>query len=168
MVVVRDHVARTRLKELYLRSWRLLYPRLLEHATTEVRRRHLGRANHYAEQLEDVPVHLVVLVELVATRTGMPLLDQSTFAGGSSVYPFVQNVLLALRAEGLGGALTMLLNNAEPEVKALLGIPDGVALAAHIGVGWPAEPLPRRLRRRRVEEFAALERFGGEPLSRPP
>ncbi len=132
--------------------------------TTGERRPGTDEANEYAEHMDDLPVHLVVLVEEAALLAPWPVINQSTFAGGSSIYPFVQNVLLAIRAEGLGAALTMLLNNEEAEVKRLLNIPDGVALAAHIGVGWPAQPHPTRLRRRAVEDFTSVDRFGGEPL----
>jgi nitroreductase len=75
----------------------------------------------------------------------------------------VQNLLLALRAEGLGAALTTLLVPAEAEVRRLLEIPEEVALAAHIGVGYRADPWPARLARRPVEEFAFAERYG-DPL----
>ena len=75
----------------------------------------------------------------------------------------MQNLLLALRAEGLGAALTTLLIPAEEDVKRLLEIPEDVVLAAHIGVGHRADPWPRQLARRPVEEFAFLDRFG-EPL----
>ena len=82
------------------------------------------------------------------------------------MYPFVQNLLLALRAEGLGAALTTLLVPAEAEVRRLLEIPEEVALAAHIGVGYRADPWPAKLARRPVSEFAFLERWG-EPLAGP-
>ena len=42
----------------------------------------------------------------------------------------------------------------------LLEIPAEVALAAHIGVGYRADPWPRALSRRPVEEFAFAERYG--------
>jgi hypothetical protein len=71
---------------------------------------------------------------------------------------------LAIRAEGLGTSLTMQLNNEETDVKRLLDISDGFALAAHLGVGWPAQPHPTRLQRRQVEDFTYVDRFGGEPL----
>jgi nitroreductase len=90
-------------------------------------------------------------------------LSRQSIVGGASVYPFVQNLLLALRAEGLGAALTTLLVPAEAEVVRLLEIPEGIALAAHIGVGYRDDPWPTRLSRRPVEEFASSERFG-DPL----
>ena len=122
------------------------------------------RANEYAEGLDRVPVHLVVGVRLgdvLATDASLP---RQSIVGGASIYPFVQNLLLALRAEGLGAALTTLLIPAEAEVMRLLEIPEDIALAAHIGVGYRADRWPERLARRPLEEFAFLERFG-EPLS---
>jgi hypothetical protein len=59
--------------------------------------------------------------------------------------------------------MTTLLVPAEAEVRPLLGIPEDVALAAHIGVGHRADDWPKRLSRKPVEEFAFAERFG-EPL----
>jgi nitroreductase len=118
----------------------------------------------YAERLEQVPLHLVVgvrLEDLAVTDAGLP---RQSIVGGASVYPFVQNLLLAARAEGLGAALTTLLVPAEAEVKQLLGIPDGVALAAHIGLGYRVEAWPRKLARKPVSEFAFGERWG-EPLT---
>src|SRR2546429_102959 len=81
---------------------------------------------------------------------------QGTVAG-ASVYPCVQNLLRALREEGLGAALTTLLAPAEEEVRQLLALPEDVALAAHIGVGYREDAWPGRLARRPVEEFAFLD-----------
>ncbi len=168
VIVVRDQALRTRLKELYLRTWRPFYQARLAQAghPDAARRRRPGtdEGNHYAEHMDELPVHLVVIVERAALLTPFPALNQSSFAGGSSIYPFVQNLVLAIRSEGLGTSLTMLLNNEEAEVKQLLDIPDGFALAAHLGVGWPAQPHPTRLRRRRVDDFTSIDRFGGNPL----
>jgi nitroreductase len=83
---------------------------------------------------------------------------------GESIYPFVQNVLLALRSEGPGAAITTLLARAEPAVRELLGMPDNVALACHISTGYRSEPWPRRLSREPVDSFAFGERYG-EPWS---
>jgi nitroreductase len=128
------------------------------------RARLYGAANDYAEGLARVPVHLVIgvrLGDLAVTDAGLP---RQSIVGGASVYPFVQNLLLALRAEGLGAAMTTLLIPAEEAVRSLLELPGDVALAAHVGVGHRAGPWPRRLTRRPVEEFAFSERYG-EPLA---
>jgi nitroreductase len=56
VIVIREQALRVRLKELYLRSWRPLYPRQLERAANDAHRRHFADANHYAEHLDEVPV----------------------------------------------------------------------------------------------------------------
>ena len=171
VVVVRDTGTKGRLKELYLRVWRPLYQARIAAGAPGgphgARRPGTEAGNDYAEHMDELPVHLVVVVEVKALATPFQSIRESNFLAGSSIYPFVQNVLLAARNEGLGAALTMLLNEAEPEVKELLAIPEGVALVAHIGLGWPAEPHPTRLTRRPVEEFAFVERFAGSPFRDP-
>jgi len=47
-------------------------------------------------------------------------------------------------------------------VRRLLGIPDEIALAAHVGVGHRSDPWPRALARRPVSEFAFLDRWDNE------
>jgi nitroreductase len=171
VVVVEDAERRRALRDLYLAPWRAYMEQtggaaiLADPESHDERRvRMVRRANEYAEGLDRVPVHLVVGVRLddvLATDAALP---RQSIVGGASIYPFVQNLLLALRAEGLGAALTTLLVPAEADVKRLLDIPEDVALAAHVGVGHRADPWPERLARRPVEEFAFLDRFG-EPLS---
>ena len=171
VVVVRDPDARLALRELYLPHWRAYMQhtggaKMLEQPEQfdPARVRMVRRADEYANRLEEVPVHLVVgvrLADLAVTDAGLP---RQSIVGGASVYPFVQNLLLALRDEGLGAALTTLLVPAEEEVRRLLAIPEDVALAAHVGVGHRADPWPRQLSRRPVTEFAFAERFG-QPLA---
>jgi nitroreductase len=171
VVVVRDAEVRLALRELYLPHWRAYMERtgaaqMLEQPERfdPARLRMVRRADEYANRLDQVPVHLVVgvvLGDLAVTDAGLP---RQSIVGGASVYPFVQNLLLALRGEGLGAALTTLLVPAEAEVRRLLAIPDDIALAAHVGVGHRWDPWPRQLSRRPVTEFAFAERFG-RPLA---
>jgi nitroreductase len=167
VVVVQDAERRVALRDLYLPGWRaymeqtggaavLANPDGFDAATV----RRVQGANDYAEHLHEVPVHLVVgvrLSDLAVTDRDLP---RQSIVGGASIYPFVQNLLLALRAEGLGAAMTTLLVPAEAAVRRLLGIPEEIALAAHIGVGHRADPWPQRLTRRPVSEFAFAERWG--------
>src|SRR5207237_10070580 len=125
-----------------------------------VRLRGLQRGDECAERLHEVPVHLVIGVRLDDLAITDAKLPRPSIVGGASVYPFVQNLLLALRAEGLGAALTTLLVPAEEQVRELLEIPPDIALAAHIGVGYRADPWPRSLSRRPLGEFAFAERYG--------
>jgi nitroreductase len=82
----------------------------------------------YVDHFERIPV--VVLVCLERYRSASPY-------EGASVYPACQNLLLAARALGYGGALTMWHLGVEAELRELLGIPDGVALSACITLGVP-------------------------------
>lgn len=171
VVVVQDPDTRRALRDLYLPPWRAymeaigVAPMLAEPERFDAARvRTLQRADEYANRLDEVPVHLVIgvrLGDLAVTDANLP---RQSIVGGASVYPFVQNLLLALRAEGLGAAMTTLLVPAEAQVRELLAIPEEIALAAHVGVGHRADPWPRALSRRPVEDFAFAERFG-QPLA---
>ncbi|NDB05677.1 MAG: nitroreductase [Acidimicrobiia bacterium] len=82
----------------------------------------------YVDNFERIPV--VVLVCLVRYREPNPY-------EGASVYPACQNLLLAARALGYGGALTMWHQGVDEELHQLLEIPDDVALSACITLGRP-------------------------------
>jgi nitroreductase len=55
----------------------------------------------------------------------------------ASIYPAVQNLLLAARARGLAATMTTWHLFAEADVKRVLEIPSGVRTYAIIPVGWP-------------------------------
>jgi nitroreductase len=167
VVVVQDAERRVALRDLYLPHWRAYLEltggaRMLSEPDSfePARVRMVQRADAYAKALDQVPVHLVIGVRLEDLAVTDAQLPRQSIVGGASVYPFAQNVLLGLRAEGLGAAMTTLLVPAEPEVRRLLEIPDDVAIAAHIGTGYRADDWPTRLARRPVAEFAFAERFG--------
>ena len=56
---------------------------------------------------------------------------------GASIYPTCQNLLLAARALGYGGVLTMWHQGVETELRTLLGIPAQAAISATITLGVP-------------------------------
>jgi nitroreductase len=107
---------------------------------------------HYVDHIEDVPV--VVLACLVRYRDPTPY-------EGASIYPACQNLLLAARALGYGGVLTGWHHLVERELRALLEVPDGVALSACITLGRPAGS-HGPVRRRPVRELVFDDRWGGE------
>jgi nitroreductase len=115
------------------------------------------------DHLDEVPVVLVVTVDLAKVASVDKDLDRVGLDTGASIYPLVWNILLAARAEGLGGVLTTLIGPAEADVQALLGLPDSHAIAALIPLGRPVKQLTR-LRRRPVEDFVTVDRFDGMPL----
>jgi nitroreductase len=114
-------------------------------------------------QLTDVPALVVIGVDLRVVASFDRYLDRVGVISGASVYPFVWNLLLAARNEGLGGALTTFLAGKEPEAQQVLGVPDHVALAAMVPLGRPRKQLTK-LTRRPVEEFATIDRFDGPAL----
>jgi nitroreductase len=77
----------------------------------------------------------------------------------SSIWPAVQNLLLAAGGEGLGSALTTLATAYRRELAAAVGFPDSVRPVAVVPLGWPARPLgpPRR---RAIDAIASHDSFG--------
>jgi nitroreductase len=166
VVVVRDSAKRRALQALYLPLWEAYakhHRGLLSAASGDVRERQermLRAADHLANHLHEAPAILVFCFDPGAMAITDAGLGRPSVVGGASVYPSVQNALLACRAEGLGCTLTTLLCAKEPEVKALLGIPDGWGTAAHVPVGWPAGRGHGPLRRRPVEKTAFADAWG--------
>jgi nitroreductase len=118
------------------------------------------------EHLGDVPVALVVSVDLAAVASMDKDLDRVGLVTGASIYPLVWNILLAARAEGLGGVVTTAVVPAEAEVQHLLDLPDTHAVAALIPLGVPVRQLTR-LKRQPVEDFTTVDSFDGPPLAGP-
>lgn len=77
---------------------------------------------------------------------------------GASIYPAVQNVVLACRAFGLGTVITTNHLRVEAEFKTLLGIPDDVDTFALMPIGWP-EGRFGPLSRRPLEEVLHIDRW---------
>lgn len=163
-IAVRDAAKRRALRDLYLPLWEQYAGRAAARPGAPVPKL-LANADHMARHLDEVPVLVVVCAHLADLMATDRHLDRLTIVGGASVYPSVQNLLLAARAEGLGTALTTLLCAVEPQVKALLAIPDGVATAALVPMGYPAKPFPKRLARKPLEESVYGDGWG-EPLAR--
>lgn len=147
-VVVRDAQRREALGELTRRAWEdhgraFSETRLAPGLLADVDRGATGG-------IAQAPVHVVVCADL---ERGLEV------TVGSSIFPAVQNLLLAATALGLGCALTTLSTAYTAELRELLGLPEHVLPVAVVPLGWPARPLgpPRR------EPFAAhthRERWG--------
>jgi nitroreductase len=147
-VVVRDSGQRGRVAELTRRIWR-----------AGARQQSIGRLS--APLLADVdrgaehglgsaPVIVVVCGDATVAH-------ESTLA--SSVYPAVQNLLLAATALGLGSAMTTLATHARGELSAILELPEKVRPMAVVPLGWPERP-PGPPRRLPVSERAHRDRYG--------
>ena len=82
----------------------------------------------YVENFDKVPA--LILPCLVRYREPTPM-------EGASVYPAVQNLLLAARALGYGGVITGFHHMVETELKNLLGIPEEVFVSCTVTLGKP-------------------------------
>ena len=92
----------------------------------------------YVENFDKVPA--LILPCLVRYREPTPM-------EGASVYPAVQNLLLAARALGYGGVITGFHHMVETELKNLLGIPEEVFVSCTVTLGKPKgkhDPVRRR------------------------
>ena len=78
---------------------------------------------------------------------------------GASIYPAVQNIILACRGLGLGTVITTNHIRCEDEVKALLRIPEDVSTWALMPVGWPIDKFGP-LTRRPLTEITHADRWG--------
>jgi nitroreductase len=107
----------------------------------------------YVDSFESIPV--VVLVCLERYRAPNPY-------EGASVYPACQNLLLAARALGYGGALTMWHLGVEEELREELSIPEHVALSACITLGRPLGS-HGPVRRRPLRDLVFDDRWGDAP-----
>ena len=161
LIAVRDAAKRRALHDLYQPVWDMAMQKYssgeFKHGFTPA---FLAHVDHFAHHLADVPVLVVVCVEWRELSAIDANLGRTVLTPGSSVYPAVQNLMLAARNEGLGTTLTTLLAIAEPQIKTLLDIPEHIATAAVIALGWPAKPFPARLKRRPLADMAYLDRYG--------
>jgi nitroreductase len=166
-IVVRDPKVKAQLKQWYLPRWNVYLANARKGAIgVGGPARLLEVADHFANHLDKVPVIAVVCAKIASLHVTDPDFDRPSVVGGASIYPCVQNFLLACRDLGLGTALTTLLCAFEPQVKELLSIPDDHLTAAHITVGYPVRPFPKKLKRQPVEEIVFAEKFGAPLLAK--
>ncbi len=128
------------------------------HLTDEQNRQFVSNSGYLWDHMADAPVILVpclqkrepppieTLPPVVQARYAEHLTDMARMSG-SSIYPAVQNIILACRGLGLGTVITTNHMLYEDEVKAALGIPADVATFAMMPIGFPTKkygPLGRK------------------------
>ena len=133
-VVVKDREVKRRLGRLNLQAWRVYggigrvvmrkRPRML---------RVIRAVEWQARHFEEVPV--VVVACLRGIRLPFPPVAATSYYG--SIYPSVQNLLLAARAAELGAALITLPLWSTFLARRALGLPWNVTPCAVVPLGWP-------------------------------
>jgi nitroreductase len=116
----------------------------------------LGLQFYGANAPERTPwVDVPALIAVCAEESGGP----AGVAAAASIYPVVQNLLLAIHGFGLGSVLTTRWKAREAEVKPLLGLPENIDAHAILPVGWPIRKYGRG-KRMPVKEITFREKFG--------
>ena len=152
-VVVRDPGLRQSVTDYYRRAWEESDLRsMANHADASIARVYAS-ATFLADHMGDVPV--LILAGIL--RSG----PSGSMTTGASIYPAVQNLMLAARGLGLGTVITTVHRRYETEIKELLGISEGVDTAALIPLGYPLEEKQfGPARRRPIEEVSFLDKWG--------
>ncbi|OLD11358.1 MAG: hypothetical protein AUI93_04680 [Crenarchaeota archaeon 13_1_40CM_3_52_10] len=151
-VVVRDAKLKARLKEPMLRTW---LARLAGSTGMSPRMRDVyDEATEMLRNTETVPIIIYCCVDL--SRVG-----KSEEVRYASIYPAVQNLMLAAHALGLATCLTVhgsTPTRGEPEVKKILGVPEHVKVACLVYIGYPAVRLGHP-KRKPIEKFVHNDRW---------
>lgn len=170
VIIVNDEKIRHRIAELYREGWREYMTHVVNGLVPFAPKdngKWFGSAvdldlaatveypNEFADNLETVPVLMVLIVKLGDLACLDNGLDRQSIVGGGSIYPFAHNVLLSARSFGLGGVMTTVICRREPQMKELLGVDDDYAVAGLVAVGFPTKQVTK-LRRRSVEEITFL------------
>jgi nitroreductase len=95
----------------------------------------------------------VLVLFCVQPQAGATELQQ-----GGSIFPAMQNFLLAARAQGLGAAITLWHKFCETELRSTVGIPDDWLIATLLTVGWPKGG-HHPVRRKPLTEVAVTDRW---------
>jgi nitroreductase len=124
------------------------------------RRRALKASMYLWNHMHEAPVLL-----LACTAKEYPGFAQfkneraNTATAHASIYPAVQNMLLACRAFGIGATLTTTHCVFEEELKQKIGVPADVEISALLPLGYPRGKLGKTTRKP-VEEVLYWDRWG--------
>lgn len=139
-VVVTDPERKRQIAKIYQRGWRIAEKRYVEAGASLTEDKNMRAAAYLAEHLAEVPVLLFPCLRarrIHAERLAAPNAANFLRIVGGSIYPAVQNILLACRALGLGATLTSITTQYEEEIKAILGLPESITTYALIPIGYP-------------------------------
>jgi nitroreductase len=161
-VVVKDAEAKRVLGNQYRRSWSLyggLGRRMMK--GNEAMLRVLDAVQWQVDHFEELPV--LVVACLRGSRVPMvPLPPVAVSSYYGSIYPSVQNLLLAARAMGLGASLITLPLWSTTVARRVLGLPMSVHPCCVVPLGWPRGRYGPTTRKP-VGEVAHLDRYGNQP-----
>ena len=176
-VIVKDPEQRQKLGEIYRRAGAMVASFYQqsgrpEHMTVEQYQRLATSGLYLHEHLADAPVLLVACLRLetsydvllnLSREAQLAMMNSFPWMAGASIYPAVQNVILACRAMGLGACLTTNHMLFEDEVKSVLGLPAEYRTFALLPIGYPVNKFGP-VNRRPLNGVVAIDRFGCQPV----
>ena len=155
-ILVRDPALRRRLGEIYAKASEMAAAMYAArgcppHLTEAQFRRMMTAGAHLWAHMGEAPVILIPCLHQPIIPPPESLSPEMRAAHqaelgyaqrirGASIYPAVQNLILACRALGLGTTLTTNHLRCEDEVRSLLGLPRDIDTFAMMPIGWPEEP----------------------------
>jgi nitroreductase len=171
-IVVKDSGQRARLAAVYRRASEIvaafyaLRPRPAHLDDAEYRRL-LAAGSYLYDHMDEAPVLLVPCIRperldyppIAKTVDPVSLANQIDRTKCASIYPAVQNIILACRSFGLGTVITTNHLICENELKDVLQLPTEIQTHALMPLGYPQGSFGP-VRRRPISEVAMLDRFG--------
>lgn len=163
-IVVRDPAVKAKLGRYNRMAWRIyggLGRRMVERRGDVKMGKILDAVQWQVDHFEEIPVLVVACLRQVIP-VWPPAATASLYG---SIFPSVQNLLLAARAAGLGAALITLPLWSRFLARRALGLPFGIAPCAVIPLGWPKGRYGPTTRRP-VGEVVSLDRYGNRAFRR--
>jgi nitroreductase len=169
-VVIKDRERRRQMGELYREAMQIAGRAYANrkppaHMTTKRQERMMTGAMYLAEHFGEVPVIILAWLQMTHEQENPKLAAKQmpVFVRlmGGSIFPAVENMIVACAALGLGTVLTTVLAYKEEEVRKILGVPADLRLFAALPVGYPMEGFGHGpVRRLPLKEVTYLDNYG--------
>lgn len=163
-IIVKDRRVKEKLARRYRLAWRIYRRTVIRHVASrdESMARTVRAVQWQVDHFAEIPVLVVACLRLGVREGRVPYVPMpQTIASGhfGSIYPSVQNLLLAARAMGLGACLITLPLWSVASARRILGLPVSVTPCCIVPLGWPRGRYGPTTRKP-VEEVTHLDTYG--------
>jgi len=160
-VIVKDRSVKAALAAQYRRAWRP-YHSLAGSAKDEQTTRIMRSVEWQVDNFEQIPVLVVCCLQGGYRVPFLPLPPVARSSHYGSIYPSVQNLLLAARSIGLGAALITIPLWSNTVARRILELPSKVEPCCIVTLGWPLGRYGRKPRKP-VGKVVHLDHYGQQP-----
>ena len=163
-IVVKDRRVKEKLAKRYRQAWKVYYGLVLRRivARDEEMAKTARAVQWQVDHFEEIPVLVVACLRLGVREGRVPfaLMPHASLSGyWGSIYPSVQNLLLAARAMGLGASLITLPLWNQTLARRILRLPYSVTPCCIVPLGWPRGRYGPTTRKP-VHEVVHLDSYG--------